>query len=246
MRVTPRKTQEEDEFVKRKYLYYPDRLVTMPGPGSPDFWVDVVQDLFTSPLYKNLLPSLVKSMLTRPRESRPRDESVGDWFARQFGRPDLVDNIISGVLHGIYAGDVYKLSMKSLLPQLWAVDSMRTFFTDKDARRESIQATISETDRILTRMMLQNLLSERVHRVRKYGDVYTFAKGMSMLPDTLAQKLDEAPNVTIKRRCTVSKVSISKQADGGTQVWPIRNPLREFLSNLRAAYAGREVGLVEA
>ncbi|MFC4619103.1 protoporphyrinogen oxidase [Camelliibacillus cellulosilyticus] len=44
------------------------------------------------------------------------DMSVGDFFDRRLGS-EVVDHIISPLLSGIYAGDIYKLSLETTLPQ---------------------------------------------------------------------------------------------------------------------------------
>lgn len=46
------------------------------------------------------------------------DESVEDFFSRRFGSKVLPNQVLSAVLHGIYAGDISKLSVKSILPSL--------------------------------------------------------------------------------------------------------------------------------
>lgn len=48
----------------------------------------------------------------------PPDESVQSFFARRFGNTLLVDNVLSAVLHGIYAGDTKQLSVTAILPKL--------------------------------------------------------------------------------------------------------------------------------
>ena len=53
------------------------------------------------------------------------DESVASFLERRLGTPDVGNNIVSAVLHGIYAGDVNQLSARSLLPKLWYGESKR-------------------------------------------------------------------------------------------------------------------------
>ena len=50
------------------------------------------------------------------------DISVGDFFAKRFGE-ELVDHLISPLLSGIYAGDIYKLSLATTLPQFLNAES---------------------------------------------------------------------------------------------------------------------------
>ncbi|WEG12021.1 protoporphyrinogen oxidase [Pullulanibacillus sp. KACC 23026] len=50
------------------------------------------------------------------------DISVGAFFAKRFGE-ELVDHLISPLLSGIYAGDIYKLSLATTLPQFVHAES---------------------------------------------------------------------------------------------------------------------------
>jgi len=49
------------------------------------------------------------------------DMSVGEFFKARFGE-EVVDHIISPLLSGIYAGDIYKLSLQIALPQFIAIE----------------------------------------------------------------------------------------------------------------------------
>ncbi|WP_085521972.1 protoporphyrinogen oxidase [Tuberibacillus sp. Marseille-P3662] len=49
------------------------------------------------------------------------DISVGDFFSRRFGE-ELVDDLISPLLSGIYAGDIYKLSLATTLPDFMKLE----------------------------------------------------------------------------------------------------------------------------
>ncbi|KAI1438009.1 Protoporphyrinogen oxidase [Xylaria sp. CBS 124048] len=50
----------------------------------------------------------------------PDDESIAQFLTRILGDDRIVNNVISGLMHGIYGGDVHKLSAKhTILEQLW-------------------------------------------------------------------------------------------------------------------------------
>ncbi|MFD2617174.1 protoporphyrinogen oxidase [Terrilactibacillus laevilacticus] len=50
------------------------------------------------------------------------DMSVGDFFAGRLGQ-EMVDDIINPLLSGIYAGDLYKLSLRATLPQFIGLEN---------------------------------------------------------------------------------------------------------------------------
>ncbi|EGV62399.1 oxygen-dependent protoporphyrinogen oxidase [Yamadazyma tenuis] len=69
-----------------------------------------------SELSHGLSGSIVRDFWNRKGDSK--DESVEQFFKRRFGSTLLTDRILSAILHGIYAGDISKLSVKSLFPSL--------------------------------------------------------------------------------------------------------------------------------
>lgn len=74
--------------------------------------------IITEPAFKGWGSALFEAFGDSRNESI-KDESVGAFLERRLGGPELVNNIASAGLHGIYAGDIYQLSAKSLMPTLW-------------------------------------------------------------------------------------------------------------------------------
>jgi protoporphyrinogen oxidase len=112
----------------RRYVFYPDHLVAIPRKivwdlslqGLPaeaaQLW-RTVQDMWSEPVFAGVM----QAMLARWRDvelSLPagqRDVSMGAFFAHFLGGRELVDNLLSAMVHGIYGGDVWKISMESSL-----------------------------------------------------------------------------------------------------------------------------------
>ncbi|KAI1408920.1 hypothetical protein F5Y13DRAFT_182446 [Hypoxylon sp. FL1857] len=113
-----------------RYLYYPDHLVKM---FSKEFTfenvVDSIKRFLTEPLWSGTLKAVVN--LGRHRAYIQRidklvardmneDESVAHYMERVFRDDRIVRNVVSGALHGIYGGDVYKLSVKqTIFERFW-------------------------------------------------------------------------------------------------------------------------------
>lgn len=62
----------------------------------------------------------------RPRSpihsaSNGGDESVDSFFSRRFGK-NLAERMLSAMIHGIYAGDTRRLSMRAVFPGLWEAE----------------------------------------------------------------------------------------------------------------------------
>ncbi|NGO15265.1 protoporphyrinogen oxidase [Streptomyces sp. HC44] len=71
-----------------------------------------------------------------PRTDIGDDVAVGEYVAARLGR-EVVDRLIEPLLGGVYAGDAYRISMRSAVPQLF--DAARTHASLTQAVRE-IQA----------------------------------------------------------------------------------------------------------
>lgn len=102
-----------------RYIYYPDRLNRLP---SLEEGLDLGRlfSLWWSGLFKGSLGILNE----RNVRSRPRalvDETIGSFAERRVDK-NLANNILSPVIHGIYAGDIWQLSAKTLLSLPWQLE----------------------------------------------------------------------------------------------------------------------------
>ncbi|KAJ1650103.1 oxygen-dependent protoporphyrinogen oxidase [Dispira simplex] len=101
---------------RNRYIYFQEQLNRMPaGVGS------FLSFRSIPPVLKGLIPAVLREPWRRdlqPSSSDPLgDESIFSFIQRHFG-PTVADNIISAVIHGIYAGDIRKLSVDSTLRSL--------------------------------------------------------------------------------------------------------------------------------
>ncbi|KAI0541164.1 hypothetical protein GGR58DRAFT_511219 [Xylaria digitata] len=117
-----------------RYLYYPDHLVKMPSPElSMDNLVGAVQSFLREPIWsgglqaafnfwvsynKTLDPSF--KLHSGVSKEVPADESVMQFLTRILKDDRIAKNVVSGMMHGIYGGDINKLSAKhTVFDQLW-------------------------------------------------------------------------------------------------------------------------------
>lgn len=106
---------------KNRYLYTPPNLTRLPSSLG-----GALNALFTTPLLRRIFPSLLLEPF-RPRSPLHLDphglgdESVDSFFSRRFG-PVLAADMISAMIHGIYAGDARRLSVRAVFPQLWEAE----------------------------------------------------------------------------------------------------------------------------
>ncbi|KAL2435232.1 Protoporphyrinogen oxidase [Exophiala dermatitidis] len=212
-----------------RFIYYPDHPVVMPGPGL-GLWglISRLLKLRREPIFNGVLQGLLVEPYVAPRNPSVKDESVGDFLARRFGKP-LADNFASAFFQGIYAGDIYKLSARTTLPLLWHLEGRYTenevgvllqfaalryqgralipktdaFFTDLYARTEAAAASVARESYTSMKALALMLLRQ--------ASVYTFTDGLSKMTVALADRLSDSPNVELRTSSPVDDVTYDKK-----------------------------------
>ncbi|KAH6690211.1 protoporphyrinogen oxidase-like protein [Leptodontidium sp. MPI-SDFR-AT-0119] len=205
-------TSVASEAHQNRFLYYPDRLVKMPGPGQDPF--DMAWRVLTEPVFKGLVWG---SFTERYRPTRPReldDESVGSFIARRMASDNVGNNIVSAVLHGIYAGDINQLSVKSLMPQIWHYEAwkgslMKAILTKMSERLDVVSR--KDTD---LRMELRPKIDKTLSDAMMFASVYSFKEGIGALSGAMEKALRNNPNVEFKMETGVTAVEYDGESDG--------------------------------
>jgi protoporphyrinogen/coproporphyrinogen III oxidase len=172
--------------------------------------------LFKEPLFKGVLSGLLAEPAVDPRPSSVEDESVGSFITRRFGKP-VADNLVSALLHGIYAGNLYKLSARTLFPQLWHLETMDTgvvgsLFDNMWNGRSLVSyeqlnflVQISQQSKPPRQQMVDLL------RPLTGASVYTFKRGLNQLIAALEFALRQAPDVTIRTDTVADSMRFDRQ-----------------------------------
>lgn len=185
----------------------------MPGPGQ-DFY-SMIWTVLREPLFKGTWSAMFE--LTRdPRPSDLEDESIASFASRRFGGPDIGDNIISAVIHGIYAGDIYQLSAKSIFRRLWDLEGQSgsvmegfavQFQKSSKKFREAMDArTSNSADSAIGLSQIQKQM--------RGVSVYTFKGGIGQLSSALETSLKTNPNVETKTGGKVISVDFDAESQG--------------------------------
>lgn len=204
------------------YIYYPDHLVRLGVPPRSQFFKrpisylrqigQTIMGLFTEPAYKDLFGSLYRYIFLQKGAppSKEVDVSMGDYLAARLGGRSLVDNVVSAMIHGIYGGDVWKLSVDSS-PLRW--------------RRREKHIRISNANRGLgvtwvpapDLELMFSLVAEHSKGVRPWLPTSLdinkdpawvwFRDGFNTLPEALAAELRKNPNVTIKLNQNITSLT---------------------------------------
>ncbi|MFF5309040.1 protoporphyrinogen oxidase [Streptomyces massasporeus] len=79
-----------------------------------------------------------------PRTEVGDDVAVGEYVAERLGR-EVVDRLLEPMLGGVYAGDAYRISMRSAVPQLFQVARTHTSLTEGVRELQAKAAAAQQT-----------------------------------------------------------------------------------------------------
>lgn len=83
-----------------------------------------------APIVPSLLTSGIVSLsgkfraagdLLLPKTKEDKDEPIGDFFRRRFGK-EVVENLVEPLLAGTFAGDIDRLSIQSMFPEIYEME----------------------------------------------------------------------------------------------------------------------------
>lgn len=200
-----------------RYIYYLDHLVRMPSSElSLSNVIFSLQSMFTEPLWDGAVRTgmnILRSNGDRPRghpsEALAPDVSVGEFMEEEIGTdPRLVRNLASAMMHGIYGGDVYKLSAKCTM-------------LEAAVRRRRLPSRpgclwVDVKDMALIYDMFSGPNWREVARLADSNvgkSLMMFEDGLISLVDALVKDLEARDNVTIKTKSRVTSL-----ADKGSRV----------------------------
>ena len=205
-------TSKTSVAAQNRFIYYPDHLVRMPGPGSS--LLQNISNFLSEPIFKGTVAAALSEVMETQRPADLQDESVGSFITRRFGSA-LTDNVVSAILHGVYAGDIYKLSARAIMPTLWAIE-MQANSIIKGLLLQTFGAMrpISATDLdMIKTLRSQPIMSDKLEAV-KQSSIFTFRGGIGELADTLESKLNESDNVLILENTHVGQIRLRSDAAG--------------------------------
>ncbi|KAL8287999.1 hypothetical protein RB597_000201 [Gaeumannomyces tritici] len=127
------------------------------------------------------------------------DESIGDFFARMLGGRKLVDNVLAAMVHGIYGGDPWRLSVQSSIFMTTVIRraaGLRASFglqsKANTALTEEIYLDLTNKGDAIRALFSDGIVS--FDRVAANG----FKNGFSTFTNAMADALRANPNVEIR------------------------------------------------
>lgn len=169
---------------------------------------------------KGIKLSPLKDMIARARPLVMRDESVGSYVSRRFG-PVVAERFVSAIMRGIYAADVDELSARSVarIGRVYAMEHespsmIATMMNGSGTRADKYAAACQSA--VLQAIL--NMPFEDVAREMTKYSVAVFGEGIQWLPKTLAQALEQLPNVEILKNNTVTNILVQDEKSLTVQV----------------------------
>lgn len=167
------------------------------------------------PLFESFVSGLIQECFNpaRPPSEYAKDESVSSFISRRFNSK-IADNLVSAMMHGIYAGDIDKLSAQTLMGNFRNMEGdgiVRTMLS----KVYSLQAELV-VDEILASFCTgprDKMPDDKTMDMRRGTSTFTFKDGMQQLTDALAASLQKSPKVTIKTNFEIQGLSQRKGSD---------------------------------
>jgi oxygen-dependent protoporphyrinogen oxidase len=183
----------------------------MPGPGT-----GLIGNLLTvirEPCLRWAPLAPFREYLNPPRSPSVRDESVHEFFTRRLGTTDAADMTISAVLHGIYAGDITQLSVKSLFPQFWYLEEKYGGIIKGLNESKKGRSWINKDDANMISELGSKIETSLYSSLGVGASVYSFKKGIGAIAARLEKSLLTNPKVTFRKGFNVQ--SLSCRGDSG-------------------------------
>jgi oxygen-dependent protoporphyrinogen oxidase len=206
-------TYRSEPAAKNRYIYYPDRLNRLPAerPSIADFI-----SLWRSGIMAGAF-GMIKEPMQSKRPDGLTDETVGSFLARRVDER-IANNLVSAVFHGIYAGDIWNLSAKTLLSMAWQLEgrygsALGGFFKMQNEDPRPMQFTLAHPyDVEAARAMNDEFdLEDGFVKELKEASTFTFKNGLQQLYHALAKAVEKTGNVEIR---TESPVLSTKPLEG--------------------------------
>lgn len=142
----------------------------------------------------------------------------------------MVDRILSAVLHGIYAGNAYNLSAKSLFPGVWRDEATAGTLIAGLMKSRTDGFEVTKREAAYLQEMKTFAWDPLLKATLKDTTVFTFREGLGTLTDGLVRYLAQSGNVEFKTSSPVERIepsldksSIWVAAQGPSEPIPYKN-----------------------
>jgi oxygen-dependent protoporphyrinogen oxidase len=187
---------------KNRFIYYNGQLNQMPSS---------LKDLMMNrpPVMKGVISSILREPFVKP--TKANDESIHSFVSRRFGKA-IAENMLSAIVHGIYAGDIKRLSVRSTFGFLWDYERRHGSVT------RGLLASASQATQNAGSTPKDLFIPEARDFIRqiKQSSVYSFKNGLQTLTDAIVADLqNQHQNVKLLTNASASKLDLSSSVKVG-------------------------------
>ncbi|KAF9431420.1 oxygen-dependent protoporphyrinogen oxidase [Entomortierella beljakovae] len=182
---------------KNRFIYSRDKLHMLPSS---------ISGAITHPLLAPKIPRAGLDLIKGA--SGEEDESIESFVTRRFGK-GISDDLISAMVHGIYAGDVSKLSVRSTFGILYHLE--KEYGSVVLGLLMGGGAVETPWDLTLQEKLLADMPETK--DFLKSTSIYSFTNGLQELSDALEKDLTSKGRVTIRKDTFVSKLNFNPNSN---------------------------------
>lgn len=174
---------KSSSVANRKWILGPTgELVQVPNSAGSLF------RFLASDVTQGLIPSIMGEPFRKPLIDAG-DESISSFMSRRFGSSAIANNILSAVMHGIYSGDVDRLSANATLGKMKQMEQehgliLRAMFKNRKQPAPRLPTCLEEYERISPNADLPGLAAQ----LKKYP-ILRLANGLQTFPKVLNDAL---------------------------------------------------------
>jgi oxygen-dependent protoporphyrinogen oxidase len=174
-----------------------------------------VQNIFKAvrdePLFEGLVPGILleHTKPSRPPELWDGDETIAQFISRRFNHK-VADNLVSAVMHGIYAGDIDRMSAQAILGGMRNLEDggvlcgllMKSIMGKRTRSMDDFLAVdaITKTPESVNR-------TEDILRVVKKASTFTFKRGTQQLVEGLVASLRASEKVNLQLNANITSMN---------------------------------------
>ncbi|KAL6823823.1 hypothetical protein V8C40DRAFT_246515 [Trichoderma camerunense] len=185
-----------------RYIYYPDHLVPLPPHTS-------LAALAREPVVLESLWAgfgyVMRRLFSRKDGVPVQDLSIADWIYHITGSKAVAENLASAMVHGIYGGDIYTLSARSVLDRFYWVHYL-------PALGPNIRHMAISEQTFMEAMGQDPQIRKLAQQPR--GALLNFGEtGMETLPIALGDALKGQANVEVKLNAKVTDIDYDSETE---------------------------------
>jgi oxygen-dependent protoporphyrinogen oxidase len=153
------------------------------------------------PLFEGLIPAILfeNTKASRPPELWDKDESIAQFITRRFNHK-VADNLVSAVMHGIYAGDIDQMSAQTILGGIRNLEDggvLNSLFVNSLLGKKTRSMDDFLAVDAITKTPESVNRTEDIFRVVKKASTFTFKRGTQQLVEGLIDSLRASKKVNV-------------------------------------------------